>query len=226
MQKHLVLLSTGVGLVPVLVQKVKELAPDVKVNNIVDDSVIGEIAKNGNIIPPNVYARICRYCRSAEEMGADALLLTCSSISETLDTAKDITRLPLFKIDEPMAKTAVERAKEKVGVVATLETTLAPTCRQIASNAQAAHKLLEIQRCLCADAYDAYLSGDEARHDDIVKKNVEQLLRCCDVVVLAQASMVTAIKKLSEEQRARVLTSPDSGIHRVVDYLYGVGVAP
>jgi hypothetical protein len=45
------------------------------------------------------------------------------------------------------------------------------------------------------------------------------LLETCDCVVLAQASMARALPTLSDETRAKVLTSPELGIARVVEYL-------
>ena len=88
MQTKLALLSTGIGNVESIMALVKELRPDTEVFNIVDDSIVRSIAANGNVVPPSVFRRMAGYMAFAEEAGADAVLLTCSSISESVDRAQ------------------------------------------------------------------------------------------------------------------------------------------
>lgn len=221
MSKRLVLLSTGVGLVPVLVSKVKEFDSTIDIFNIVDDSIVNTISSNNNMVPASINARIADYCRIAEEMQADALLLTCSSISETLDSARPLTNVPLFKIDEPMAEAAVKQSNSAVGVVATLLTTLQPTKRLIESKIKKFEKDLEIKTHLCSGAFEANLAGDVETHDRMVRDGVEKLLKTCDYVVLAQASMARAVASMDKAASSRVLTSPELGIEPVVRYLQG-----
>lgn len=217
--KKLVLLSTGVALVPRMMDVVKKLDPEIQIYNIVDDTIVSTIAKNGNVVPPSILARMCDYCRVGEDMKADALLLTCSSISEAIDVAQPLVNLPLFKIDEPMMEEAVCRAENRIGVAATLMTTLKPSCRQLEKKILESGKALSIVEGLCEGAFDAYLEGNTSLHDNIVRETVSYLLETCDVVVLAQASMATATSTLPSSMQARVLTSPELGIRRVVAFL-------
>ena len=216
--KKLVLLSTGVGLVPRMMGIVKKLDPEIQICNLVDDTIVSTISKNGNMVPPAIFARMSDYCRIAEDMGADALLLTCSSISEAIDVAQPLVKLPLFKIDEPMMEEAVELAEQKIGVAATLPTTLNPSCRQLKKKIRESGKEISIGEGLCKGAFEAYLEGDTAAHDAIVRDTVTALLESCDRVVLAQATMATAVDSLPLELRNRVLSSPESGIRRVVQF--------
>lgn len=217
--KKLVLLSTGVGLVPRMMDIVKNLDPEIQICNIVDDTIVSTIAENGNVVPPSIFARMCDYCRIGEDMKADALLLTCSSISEAIDAAQPLVKLPLFKIDEPMMEEAVLKAESKIGVAATLMTTLKPSCRQLGNKISDSGKALSIVEGMCEGAFDAYLEGNTALHDSIVRETISHLLETCDVVVLAQASMATAISSLPLPIQARVLSSPVSGIKRVISFL-------
>lgn len=219
MKKKLVLLSTGVGLVPTIVSIVKEQAPDIEVVNIVDDTIVNSIRDNDNIVPPSIFARMCDYCKIGESMGADALLLTCSSISEAIDVARPLVNIPLFKIDEPMIEKAVDLAEKSIGVAATLMTTLQPTLRQVQKKIELSGKNLVAVSKLSDGAFEAYLEGKKEIHDSIVANCVKELLEECDVVVLAQASMATAIKTLPEEYQKRVLTSPELGVARVISFL-------
>ncbi|MBR0161943.1 MAG: hypothetical protein IJQ02_11770 [Oscillospiraceae bacterium] len=221
--KKLVLLSTGVGLVPRLVDIVKKLDPEIQICNLVDDTIVSSIAKNGNVVPTSIFARMCDYCRIAEDIGADAMLLTCSSISEAIDVARPLVNIPLFKIDEPMMEEAVRIADRKIGVAASLRTTLNPSCRQLEKKIWEAGKKITVVEGLCNGAFEAFSAGDVATHDTIVRETVVSLLESCDLVVLAQASMATAVSSLPPEQRQRVLSSPELGIRRVVSFLQDAG---
>lgn len=215
MSGKLALVSTGTGVVDNIVSLVRSHAPHVDYFNIVDDGVIKAIAANENVVPPSVYDRITSYCRLAERAGADAVLVTCSSISEVVDVAARFVDIPVYKIDEPMAEAAVERAATSIGVAATLATTLGPTIRQVQSKINASGKALQIVEGLCDGAFEALLDGDSAAHDKTVLNRVRELLDACDVVVLAQASMARAVAAL-DNGKERVLTSPEMGVQRAV----------
>ena len=127
--------------------------------------------------------------------------------------------MPIFKIDEPMADRAVSMGN-RIGVAATLRTTLEPTKRLVLSRARKAGKTVSIEESLSQGAFEALQKGDASRHDEMVKKAVSDLLPKCDVVVLAQASMARAVQNLGPQQE-RVLTSPRLGVAQVIDYLRG-----
>lgn len=217
MKSKLALVSTGIAVVEPISAIVRELSPDTEIFNIVDDCIVRSIAANDNVVPPWVFRRMTAYFMLAEEAGADAILLTCSSISEAVDVAKPLLRVPLFKIDEPMADKAVSLAS-RIGVAATLRTTLEPTKRLLLSRAAKAGKSVSLTETLCPGAFEALLKGDAATHDDMVRNAVTELLAGCDLVVLAQASMARAVESLGRNQD-RVLTSPRLGVTRVTDYL-------
>jgi Asp/Glu/hydantoin racemase len=60
-------------------------------------------------------------------------------------------------------------------------------------------------------AFEALLSGDAAKHDEIVKGTISALTEQVDVVVLAQASMARLVPQL-QGVRIPVLSSPQSGV--------------
>lgn len=215
--KKLALISTGIGVVEPIKAIVKELSPNIEIINIVDDSIVNCIAENHNDISPSIIRRMALYAMLAEEHKADAAIVTCSSISETVDKIAPLVNIPVFKIDQPMAQHAVSVGKT-IGVAATLATTLEPTKRLILSEAKNIGKAIEIKESLCKGAFESLIQGNPETHDSIVRTAVLELLETCNVVVLAQASMARAVDTL-EENRDRVLTSPKLGVTRAVDYL-------
>jgi Asp/Glu/hydantoin racemase len=160
-----------------------------------------------------VVRAVCSHVQSAQMAGADAVLLTCSSISPCAEAARFLVDIPVLKIDEPMAEQAVSLGR-KIGVVATLPTTLEPTVRLIEQKAGNQHKTVTIATTLCEGAFQAVSNGDVGTHDDLVMKGIRGLIDSVDVIVLAQASMARLISFLGTSPKVPILASPRSGIEK------------
>lgn len=141
--------------------------------------------------------------------------MTCSSIGPAVEAAAKLIGVPVLRVDQPMADKAVQTGR-RVGVIATLRTTLEPTADLISRRAQKAGKQIELISKLCEGAFDALMSGDAATHDAKVTSALKQLSKQVDVIVLAQASMARVVETLSpENKRVPILASPGLA----VDYL-------
>src|SRR6185437_1557794 len=216
MQKTLGLIHTSATLVPVFQQLTKGL-PGVKVFNIVDDSLIADVIRRGELTAQTA-RRVVDYVGSAENAGADYIMVTCSSIGAAVEASSALTRVPVLRVDQPMADLAVQKGK-KVGVIATLPTTLAPTSDLVKRRAAAAGRSIELTARLCEGAFDALMGGDPARHDRMVAEALKELSAQVDVIVLAQASMARVVDALPEaDKRVPILASPPTA----VEYLKSV----
>lgn len=213
-QKTLGLVHTSATLVPVFAQLCKEKLPGVNVFNIADDSLVKGIMTAGSLTP-TIARRVAGYLESAELAGADYIMVTCSSIGPAVEAGAKLMGVPVLRVDQPMADKAVT-AGTKIGVVATLRTTLEPTADLIQRRAEKAGKKIELTSKLCEGAFDALMSGDAATHDAKVVTALKELSQQVDVIVLAQASMARVVDTLKpEEKRVPILASP--GI--ALDYL-------
>lgn len=213
-EKTLGLVHTSATLVPVFAQLCKQKLPGVKTFNIADDSLVRGIMAEGSLTP-TIARRVANYLESAELAGADYILVTCSSIGPAVEAAAKSIGVPVLRVDQPMADKAVLTGK-KIGVVATLRTTLEPTADLISRRATLAGKEIELTSRLCEGAFDALMSGDAATHDAKIAAALKELSRQVDVIVLAQASMARVVDTLApEDKRVPILASP--GI--AVDYL-------
>lgn len=217
MRKKLTLINTVASVVAPLNEIAKELLPDIEITHVVDESILKDLIAAGKL-SPETNRRVSELIIAAERSGADAVLVTCSSISPCVDMAKQLVNIPVLKIDEPMAEEAVMTGK-KIGVAATLNTTLGPTISLIESKARQHNKSIEITRCLCEGAFDAAISGDGETHDRIVLEKLRQLANETDVIVLAQASMARLLPSLGPEMTTAILSSPRSGIKRAGEVL-------
>jgi aspartate/glutamate racemase len=196
----------------------KELAPDVKVLNLLDDGVIADAVAAGKI-EPQVTKRMCNLFTSAETAGAQAILLCCSTVGETADVGRGLVNVPLLRIDEAMAEKAVASGR-RIAVVASVSSTLGPTSRLIARKAEAAGAAVDIKTALAEGALEALQSGDAARHDEMVTSTVRGVAANADVIVLAQASL-SRVLPLLQDLAIPVLASPRPGVERILELVRG-----
>lgn len=213
-KRKLGLLHTSATLVPIFEQLCKEKLPGVSVFNIVDDSLIKDVIAHGQLRPQTA-RRVAQHVAAAEDAGADYILVTCSSIGAAVETAAGLASVPVLRVDQPMADHAIATA-HRIGVIATLPTTLQPTADLLRRRATAAGKNIDLSTRLCDGAFDALMSGDPETHDVLVGKALRELSTQVDVIVLAQASMARVVASLPEvDRRAPILASPPLAI----DYL-------
>jgi Asp/Glu/hydantoin racemase len=217
-QKTLGLIHTSATLVPVFQQLCNQYLPGVQVFNIVDDSLIKNVIKCGEL-NPDTARRVVNYAASAEQAGADFIMYTCSSIGAAVETAATLSKVPVLRVDQPMADKAVATGN-KIGVVATLPTTLNPTTDLVKRRAAAAGKNVEVISKLCEGAFDALMSGDAAKHDAMVAAALKELSSQVDVIVLAQASMARVVDTLdAADKKVPILSSPLIAIEHLAKIL-------
>jgi Asp/Glu/hydantoin racemase len=217
-KRRLALLHTVTGLASTFQQLCAELMPNVEIYQIVDESLLKNTIREG-APSPATYRRLANYLRGAEEAGADAVLVTCSSIGPCVEAARPMIGIPVIRVDEPMAEKAVETGT-RIGVAATLATTLKPTTELIQRKASQTARKHTITPKLCEGAFEAVVNGDTATHDRIVSQSLLELDAKNDVIVLAQASMARVIDAMKPGQmHVPVLSSPRLGVQYMTQFM-------
>jgi Asp/Glu/hydantoin racemase len=213
-KQRLGLLHTSATLVPMFEQLCKSKLLNVSVFNIVDDSLIKDVIACGELRPQTA-RRVVQHVASAEDAGADYIMVTCSSIGAAVETAASLASVPVLRVDQPMADHAVSTAR-RIGVIATLPTTLQPTADLLRRRAIVAGREIQLTSRLCEGAFDALMGGDADKHDSMVANALRELSTQVDVIALAQASMARVVAGLPEsDRRVPILASPPLA----VDYL-------
>lgn len=208
--KTVVAVYTGQGLSGPLKSVFTEILPDCRLINIIDDSLIADVVQSGSVTAA-VTRRLLRYFETAEEMGADAILNTCSSVGEVVALGCRVVDIPIVRIDEPMAITAVEQY-DRIGVIATLPSTLQPTSRLLKAQAARLGRSVSIVDGLADGAYDALVNGSPEQHDQRILDTAMRLKAQVDVFVLAQGSMARMEHDLADATGLPVLSSIRLGI--------------
>lgn len=217
-RKTLALIHTSATLVPVFQQLCKAQLPDVATFNIVDDSLVRAIGERG-ALTADIARRVEAYITSAESGGADHILVTCSSIGPAVEASAPFCSVPVLRVDQPMADEAV-RLGTRIGVVATLPTTLDPTTDLVRRRAARAGRDIALTALLCEGAFDALMAGDAATHDRLVAAALRELSTRVDVILLAQASMARVVDGLAPaDRRVPILASPPLAIAHLAKVL-------
>lgn len=198
------------------------MMPDVRILHFVDESTIKNTIAAGHL-QKSTMRQVIRLVGSTFDAGCDVAMVTCSSIGRAVEMAAELYDQPVLRVDRAMAEQAVASAK-RIGVVATLSTTLDPTADLVRRVAAEQGKDIELVAHLCAGAFDAVMAGDGATHDRIVGEALTTVLADVDAIVLAQASMARVVASLPEGAvKAPVLSSPELGMLRAAEVLKGLG---
>ncbi len=217
-KKRLGLLHTSATLVPIFDSLCKAKLPGISVFNLVDDSLIKDVIAHG-CLRPQTARRVVQHVAAAEAAGADFVMVTCSSIGAAVETAATLVNVPVLRVDRPMADFAVSTGR-RIGVIATLPTTLQPTADLIRRAAVAVGREVTLTSQLCEGAFDALMSGDAAKHDTLVADALRQLATQVDVIALAQASMARVVDGLAAvDRRVPILASPPLAVEYLAKIL-------
>lgn len=218
------LIHTSPTLTPIFGTLCAEQMPGITVFHMVDESLIRDTIEAGEVRKVTI-RRLLGMVESAATAGADAVMVTCSTLGPAVTLVQQMFDFPVIRVDEAMAEAAV-RAGQRLGVLATLRTTLEPTTALLREKAILAERKVELVECLCDGAFEAVLAGDTATHDRIVSAALLDEMSGMDAVVLAQASMARVVNAMPAGMlRMPVFSSPELSVRRVSEILQNLSGA-
>lgn len=212
-RKKLTIIHTTTATITTIPQLIHQEYESLDVVNLLDDSLLNEIKQKGSM-SKGVMERFIEYAIIAQNSGSDAILLACSSLGEAANIAREILDIPLYKIDEPMAISAVERG-QRILVLGTVKSTLTPTLKLIESKIKDSSYVVNCT--LIPDVFELYASNRE-EHDQKIAHVITEYQDDYDVIVLAQASMSNA-KQYVEGCSDKILTSLPLGIQQLEEMM-------
>ncbi len=216
--RSIAMIHTVAGLIPVFDTLLSSELTGWKGFNLLDESLLRATIRDGSP-SPLTHRRLAVLIGSAVDAGAEAVVVTCSSLGAAVEAARPFCPVPLFRIDQGMAETAVTSFR-RIGILATLPSTLTPTADLIRATSDRQGRDCAVINRLAEGAFQKLVAGDSAGHDTLVAHHLKLLVTEVDVVVLAQASMARALASVSEELGGTpVLTSPELGIRHVKEHL-------
>lgn len=221
MKAALVYTSTTPELIELVEKEVKNrIGEDAELLRYQDPSILAEVRENGYVTAKPAARLIAMYMQAVAD-GADAILNICSSVGEVADSVQDAAAyigVPVVRIDEEMCRDAVRKGS-RIGVLATLPTTLEPTKNTVKRVAREMDRHVTLVDGLC----DAFGLDQDAFRKMLLDK-AEEICGQVDVILLAQGSMAYAEQYLEEQIGKPVLSSPRYGAEELKKALIKKGI--
>lgn len=196
----------------------KQLGTEAEIQSYEDPSILAEVREAG-YVTAGAAARLVSMFMQAIMDGADAVLNCCSSVGEVADAAEAVgkyTGVPIVRIDGEMCCEAV-RLGSRIGVLATLPTTLEPTKNTVKRMARELNRPVELVDGLIDGAFGI----DQEEFKRMLLAKAEEIAGEVDVILLCQGSMAYAEEFLQEAIGKPVVSSPRFGareLRRVLEH--------
>ena len=190
----------------------EELAPGWQDLHVVDPTLLADARREG--ITAELAGRIDARLHELADRGADVIVCTCSSLGGHAERRTADVGVPVLRADRPMAEAAVA-AGRRIGVVATVDSTLGPTRELLDDAAARAGRAVELVEVRCPEAFALFEAGDFPAYAQMVARRARAAAPGLDVLVLAQPSAAPAAALLADLP-IPVLTSPRTAVSRAI----------
>lgn len=168
---------------------IEKYLPDIEIMHLCDDTIQRDnIAAGAGIIPKVNYFKFAQYAHNLEEAGVELILLACSTFNYAAELGRTLVNTPIMQIDRTMMEEAVNIGR-RIGLLATLETTVPSSERLLDIVAGEAGKTIERETILIPEAFEAYARGDIEAHNRMLTDAIADLATRVDCIVMAQLSM-------------------------------------
>jgi aspartate/glutamate racemase len=210
---HAALISTK-GVQPYI----QEIIPEVTVVHVVDDTIQNSnFACQPGVIPKENFFKFANYAHNLELAGVDLIMLACSTFNRAVEVARPMINTPMLQIDRTMMDLAVMNGR-KIGLLATVPTTVPASERLLKLAAEEAGKEIEITIVLCTKAFEEIKKGNVDLHNELLLKEIELLSETVDAIVMAQISM-SALEPMLTNTKVPVYNSGRTGFNKVREIL-------
>ena len=183
----------------------REVFPEAQILHILDETLIEDFRREGGLSPHSRHKAL-QMALTAQEAGVDGILVTCSTLSPSVDDLRPFLKIPIVKIDEPVIEEVVQKA-DTVGLLATAETVLKSVEPLVMKKALDLGRKVSICRFVKGDAWPL-LQKDPAAFYLAIAEGATQAARECQAVILTQVSIAPGREYVEEKLRNKIYASP------------------
>ncbi|MBE6466649.1 aspartate/glutamate racemase family protein [Denitrobacterium detoxificans] len=198
MSKSICLIQTGIGSSSAFADLCAEIMPDIHAYQIIDDSLLPEIIKAGGLTT-QARQRMFAYYQQAESLGVSAIVHTCVVAGDFAYEAQPFFNTPIVRIDEGMARAALDFAS-RIAIVGTTPGSIEPSCSLFRSIATQRNQEISLEQLVLSCPSNA----------DAVMAEIGDIATKVDAIALAQPSM-TGLEPIVKSAGVPVLTVPRLG---------------
>lgn len=198
--------SGSANMAPILEKALAPRFEEFEILNVIDDTLIKTVIRDQTLTTRTV-KRVADLSEALILAGADVVVDTCSSIGEAAEIADSLLEKPVQRIDQAMIDDAVGRYN-RIGVLASLSTTLDPTVRCVERTAQRLGRPVTVYSQVAKGAFEKWAAGEPEAHDALLIEAARSLTEA-EVILLAQVSMVRVQDRMARETGKPIFSSPE-----------------
>ena len=211
--KIAVINATKVSVEPV--DQAAKAFPEVEIFHFMDEGMSWLGKQEGRISGKNL-SRMISLIHSAEELGVDGILLSCTIFSPFIDQLKLCTDLPLVAADIGVFEKAA-RMYQKIGAIVSFGPTMDSVAWVVDRCKKTANPDFDVEIRLADGAFDAAAAGNDDLHNQIIYETAKSF-QGKEAIVLSQMSQLRALP-LFANYPIPVLTSPSVSLELLIEQI-------
>ncbi|MBF6634647.1 MAG: Asp/Glu/hydantoin racemase [Planococcus sp. (in: Bacteria)] len=180
-----------------------------------DEGIIEGVNQSGAVTAP-LLKRLLGLIEKADEGKVDGVVFSCSSFTPYIEKMEPYFDFPIVSVYYAMLEKAVDSGK-RVGIVATLAAVGRTFTDIIEKFAEKKQKELTIFTETIIEATEALIEGNLLVYDELIRQKINALSKKCDVIVIAQLSMIRALENF--QVYIPLLTGSETSIKSLIGKL-------
>ena len=187
----------------------REGFPEAQILHLLDETLIEDFRREGGL-SPHSRRKALQMTLTAQEAGVDGILVTCSTLSPSVDDLRPFLKIPVVKIDEPVIEEVVRKA-EKIGLLATAETVLKSVEPLVMKKARDIGRKISVRRFIRGDVWPL-LQKDPTGFYRAIGKAATEAAQECQAVILTQVSIAPGREFTVEKERSKIYAAPTHAV--------------
>jgi len=204
--------------IPAINDSFKNLWPEAKLSNLLDDSLPADLQRAGGLdsVLTRRFVSLASYARDA---GADGIVFTCSAFGSAIDACKKAIPIPVLRPNEAMIEEAFKHG-DRIALIASFEPSIASLTEEFHKFASSIKRSIKITPVFVPLALKAAQDGDMTSHNELISRACAEV-EDVDIICFAQFSMTPAAQSSATRSGKKVLTTPDSAVRLIKKRLAG-----
>lgn len=190
----------------------QEIFPEAQILHLLDETLLENFRHDGGLSPRSRHKAL-QMALTAQGSGVDGILVTCSTLSPSVDDFRPFIAIPAVKIDEPVVEWVVQSA-ESIALLATAETVLKSVEPLVLSKALHFGRKISIRRFIRQDLWPLLQKNPQAFYQ-AVAESAAQAAKECQAVILTQVSIAPGREYVEAGVKDRVFASPVYAVNAI-----------
>ena len=190
----------------------REVFPEAQMVHLLDETLIEDFRQDGGLSPRS-RRKALQMAMTAQDAAVDGILVTCSTLSPSVDDFRPFIAIPIVKIDEPVVEQVIQSA-ESIALLTTADSVLKSVEPLVLDKARRVGREVSIRRFIKGDLWPLLLKDPSAFYQ-AVGEAATQAAEVCQAVLITQVSMAPGREYVEAGIRDRVYASPAYAVRAI-----------